>query len=289
MLVRLTGMLIALVIAAFLGTAVGAEQPPPPSFENLQNRLIKDGFDKQQLEKIYNHKDVELDLSVATVYFRHRESKSNYDQFLEDKTIANARAYLAEHKTDLEATEKAYGVDKEVITAILLVETRLGGYVGVKPVINTLSTLASLSEESKRSLLFNQVSKNGKQSREQVDAWAEKKAAWAYEELKAFLSHTDSSETDPVGIKGSFAGAMGYAQFMPSNILVYGADGSGDGKVDLFVHSDAIASIGLYLKGHGWKPGLDAEKMGKVLLRYNNSTYYANTLLRIRAVLRGSS
>ena len=289
MLGRMTRLLVILVLTGCWGAAVHAAEPAPLSFDALKSRLVQDGFDQEQVEKIYNHANVKPDFSVATVYFRHSESKLNYDQFLEDKAISNARAYIAEHYTELEATEKKYDVDKEIITAILLVETRLGGFVGTKPVINTLSTLAALSEKDKKDLLFTKVSKQRKTSRKNINAWATRKSAWAYEELKAFLRHMDLEDPDPSTIKGSFAGALGYSQFMPSNILAYGADGNGDGKVDLFNHSDAIASIAYYLKRHGWKSGMSADEMGKVLLRYNNSTYYANTLLRIRAVLKGAS
>ncbi|ACL04644.1 membrane-bound lytic murein transglycosylase B-like protein [Desulfatibacillum aliphaticivorans] len=289
MLNRFVGLFAALILACLPVAPAMASEPAAPPFEALKKRLIQDGFTEAQLDKIYGAQNVKLDLSVATVYFRHNESKLNYDQFLEDKPIAGARAYMKEHQADLEAAEKTYGVDQEVITAILLVETRLGGYVGTKPVINTLSTLASLSEQEKKDQLYDEVSRKKKTTKKKVESWADRKSSWAYVELKAFLKHLDPDEADPASIKGSFAGAMGYSQFMPSNISVHGADGSGDGKVDLFTHSDAIASIGKYLKNHGWKPGMDAEKMKKVLLSYNNSTYYANTLLRIRAVLKGAS
>jgi membrane-bound lytic murein transglycosylase B len=92
---------------------------------------------------------------------------------------------------------------------------------------------------------------------------------------------------DPVSIKGSYAGAMGIAQFMPSNILAYGEDGNGDSRIDLFEDADAIFSIASYLKNYGWKPGIDREKAYKVVYHYNHSKYYVNTILEIRELLEG--
>ena len=80
---------------------------------------------------------------------------------------------------------------------------------------------------------------------------------------------------------------MGISQFMPSNALTLAQDGNQDGKVDLFNHADAIMSVARYLEHHGWKPGIDREKAYKVILRYNYSRYYANTVLEIAAKLKG--
>ncbi|RLB95854.1 MAG: protein MltB, partial [Deltaproteobacteria bacterium] len=87
-------------------------------------------------------------------------------------------------------------------------------------------------------------------------------------------------------IKGSYAGAMGIAQFMPSNAYALAKDGNGNGRIDLFEHADAIASIAYYLKYHGWKPGLSAKKQHRVILHYNNSTVYANTVLKVADKLK---
>jgi len=193
---------------------------------------------------------------------------------------------MARHGQALEAAKKTYAVDFEIITAILLVETRLGKLTGNKGILNTLSTLAALSEDKNRDALWKKVSEKNRRTRKEMDAWALRKSKWAYKELKAYLKYTGRENMDPVKINGSFAGALGYSQFMPTSILAYAADGNNDNRVDLFNHWDAIASIAKYLKAHGWKPGLDDKKMAGVVLTYNNSTYYANAVLKIRSLLR---
>jgi membrane-bound lytic murein transglycosylase B len=187
---------------------------------------------------------------------------------------------MKEHQEALDAAQKTYGVDKEVITAIILVETKLGTYVGKKSVINTLATLAAMADDKPREIIWANLPDNDRRmSRKKFEKKADQKASWAYRELKAFLSYTEKEGMDPTTIKGSYAGAMGISQFMPSNIAPYGKDGNADGRVDLFVHADAIASVASYLKNYGWKPGISREEAFKVVYHYNHSKYYVNTIL----------
>ena len=74
---------------------------------------------------------------------------------------------------------------------------------------------------------------------------------------------------------------MGYCQFMPSNALRLGVDGNGDARVDLFDHTDAIFSVGNYLQHHGWQSGMTRKQQYRVILKYNYSRPYAQTILEI--------
>lgn len=108
-----------------------------------------------------------------------------------------------------------------------------------------------------------------------------KRADWAYKEVRALLEHLLRDKADPRKLPSSIYGAVGLCQFMPSNIAVYGADGDGDGKVDLFSVPDAVASLSNYLARHGWKPGLTPDRQHKILMTYNHSQTYANTILAL--------
>ena len=88
-------------------------------------------------------------------------------------------------------------------------------------------------------------------------------------------------KVDPFSMNGSYAGALGFAQFIPSSVLKFGKDGDQDGQINLFQHGDAIESVANYLKQHGWKPDLTRKEAFRILLRYNNSKYYANTILKV--------
>ena len=92
---------------------------------------------------------------------------------------------------------------------------------------------------------------------------------------------------DPAGIQGSYAGALGIPQFMPTNIRALARDGNDDGRIDLFDHADAIPSVASYLKHYGWRPGINGKKAYEVLLNYNYSKPYAKTILKISRLLKG--
>ncbi|MBW2644506.1 MAG: lytic murein transglycosylase [Deltaproteobacteria bacterium] len=119
--------------------------------------------------------------------------------------------------------------------------------------------------------------------------WAQRKSKWAYNELKAFLTYTTREKIDPVRIYGSYAGAMGIAQFMPSNILAFAKDGNNDGHVNLFNHADAIISIANYLKHYGWYNGINKKGMYKAIYHYNHSRQYVDTVLEVAERLKSKT
>jgi membrane-bound lytic murein transglycosylase B len=218
----------------------------------------------------------------------HNEAKLNYKQFTRKTNITLAQNYMQTHQKALDAAQQDYGVDKEVITAIILVETKLGKFTGKRSVINTLATLSAMADDEPRQIIWENLPDNDRRmSRQKFEKKADRKSSWAYRELKAFLTYTEKEGMDPTTIMGSYAGAMGISQFMPSNIAPYGKDGNADGKIDLFVHADAISSIASYLKHYGWKPGISREKAYKVVYHYNHSKYYVNTILDVADRLKG--
>ena len=153
--------------------------------------------------------------------------------------------------------------------------------------MNTLSTMAALKEPDARNRFWEMIPKAKRIPRKQFEKKADRKSGWAYRELKAFLTYAYQQGLDPAEVPGSIAGAIGYAQFMPSNILAYGKDGNNDGSVDLLNHADSMASIAYYLKRHGWRPGISRAKAEKVIYHYNHSEYYVNVILKIANLLKG--
>ena len=259
--------------------AVAKEAKSP--FSQLKIRLEKDGIRPPLIEKVYDDAAISFDVKGVSLFFVHSESRLNYDQFLKTKSIAKAQKYLVTQADALNRAREVYGVDETVITAILLVETRLGGYVGNRLVINTLSTMSVLSEPDQREQLWRELPHDRRMARDKFEKKADQKSSWAYKELKSFLQFCQREGIDPVTVKGSYAGAMGICQFMPSNALTLARDGNGDGKIDLFTHSDAIHSAANYLKRYGWQPSINRKEAFDVLYKYNHSKYYVNTLLKI--------
>ena len=137
-------------------------------------------------------------------------------------------AFIKKYKDTFAAVEEKYGVPKEYIAAIIGVETVYGGHVGNYPTFDTLATLAF--EPNRRNGFFRK-------------------------ELKKFIALSKSEKFNPKNVKGSYAGAIGLGQFMPSNYQAYGVDFNQDGRITLQRAPDAIASIANYFKKNGWRKG----------------------------------
>ena len=255
-------------------------------FQALQKKLIKDGFNSDKITRLYSRPQVFFETDGVTILFTYSEAKVDYDQFANNWSINKAKKYMAKHREDLDRVEKTYGVDSRVITAILLVETGLGKSVGTRSTLNSLSTLASLMYPDVRSTFYKKIPAAKRPPRNKFEKTAKRRSKWAYAELKAFLKYAYKEGFDPAQMPGSFAGAMGYAQFMPSNILAYGKDGNNDGIIDLMTHPDSMASIANFLKRHGWRPGISRKKQEKVIYHYNHSKYYVKTILKIATRLK---
>jgi membrane-bound lytic murein transglycosylase B len=255
-------------------------------FTTVQQRLIADGFEELKIRQLYNRPQVSFEADGVILLFTYKEARVNYGQFTNKWSIRKANQYLQENRSDLKRIENEYGVDKEIITAILLVETALGASVGTRSALNTLSTMAALKDPTVRNRLWELIPDSKKISRKNFEKKADSRSKWAYKELKAFLEYTSREGFDPVSIPGSFAGAVGIAQFMPTNILAYGKDGNDDGTVDMLNHIDSMASIANFLKSHGWRPGQSRKKAEKIIFHYNHSSYYVNTILTISSRLR---
>ena len=267
---------------AWAGSALSGASEKPNPFAALEKRLVQDGLGESVIKALYARPEVSFDHKGITSYFLHRESTLNYDQFSSGASIAKAVVYLEKHDKALQQTRKDYGVGSEIVVAILLVESRLGAFIGKRSVFNTLSNLAAIGDTAARDMLWNTYIKDKtSDSKKSFDKWASRKSAWAFRELKAFLKYTAAEHIDPVSLRGSYAGALGFAQFVPSSVLKFGKDGNKDGQINLYDHGDAIESIANYLKRHGWKPDMTRDEAFRVLLRYNNSKYYANTILEV--------
>lgn len=262
--------------------AGGESSGRPDFFATLKTRLVRDGFNRSLIRSLYSRPGVTFDQRGVSAYFLHREATLNYDQFLTRSSIGRAIDYLGQHQKALKRAQGVYGVDEEVITAIILVESRLGTLIGKRLVLNTLSALAALDNKNTRDVLWRSYLKNKtKESRRQFDTWASRKSAWAYSELKAYLKYVKVQGLDPLSMRGSYAGALGIPQFMPSSVLRFARDGNRDGRINLCDHEDTIESIANYLKQHGWRPSLKRHEAFRVLLSYNHSKYYADTILNV--------
>jgi membrane-bound lytic murein transglycosylase B len=158
-------------------------------------------------------------------------------RFIDPVRINAGVKFWQENRDALARAQQETGVPAEIIVGIIGVETIYGQQMGNFRVMDALSTLAfdfplSHPRAKERSEFF----KN---------------------ELEQYLTLTHRTQTEPLSLRGSFAGAMGMPQFMPSSWLKYAVDFDGDGKVDLFnSKADVIGSVAQYFKAFNWQPGL---------------------------------
>ncbi len=252
-----------------------------PRLNPLVERLIQDGFPSDMLGTLFSRANVKFDPSGVAMFFAHCEARLDYGQFLTKTSVSKGRAYMKKYRKPLSLAREAYGVDSGIITAILLVETRLGKYLGRRNVLNTLATLSSLTDPVLVETIWKKIPQSRKPARKAFLRKVAYRCPWAYKELVSFLKYTQKESIKPYRLKGSYAGAFGIAQFIPSRALTLAVDGNKDGKADLFTHEDAIYSVANYLVHFGWKQGMSYQERYKVLFAYNHSDVYVKTLMAL--------
>jgi len=175
------------------------------------------------------------------------------------KRVQQGAYFINKFQSTFKKVEQKYGVPPEYITAIIGIESIYGEHTGNFPVFDTLTTLSF--EKNRRNDFFK-------------------------EQLEEFLLLTYRDKIDPKSLKGSYAGAIGMGQFMPSSYTDYGIDFNKDKKVDMFDPEDVIASIANYLDKHGWDTGKEVATRvsykGKRFNKYKTgfNTKYNRKLLK---------
>ncbi len=195
----------------------------------IEELVLEHGFDKDYvLTILQSAKKQESILKSMSSPAEFTWTWDRYKKlFLEEKRIANGKNFINENRELFKKVENEFGVPKEIITSILGVETRYGKIKGSYRVLDSLATLGF--DFPRRSKFFKS-------------------------ELVQFFILTRENNLDINSVQGSYAGAMGYGQFISSSYRAYAIDYDGDGYADLFNSiPDAVASIANYLKQHGWK------------------------------------
>lgn len=259
----------------------------PDHFASLVERLSGDGFDAELLMRLYTDPRTAYSDGAVALNLKRIERPADYSHFLSTKSVQEGLRFLKRYRSILREVETRYGVPAEEQVAILYVESRFGRDTGRHRVFNIYSSLSVAEDPARLSEALHVLQKRYPDTtRSEIHRRARKKSAWAYEELKALLRLAAEQRFDIHELKGSWAGAFGMPQFIPSSFLSYAVDGDSDGLVNLDNLPDAAASIGAYLVRHGWRPGLSGKHKVKVLRTYNNSRLYAKTILAYADRLR---
>lgn len=247
-----------MVVAAGPPARAGIDSSYNTRLEELLSRLTAQGWPEEDLLRVLGDPRVTLYPEIVERRGKGLNYRGREFGLLTKKSVREGKTVLRANRNLLQKIEAAYGVGKEVLVAILRVETNFGRVKGSYPVFNSLLTMTLI--ENRRS-------------------------AWAVGELEQLLLMSLEEERDPLSVKGSWAGAFGLPQFIPSSFRKYGADGNRDGTVDLDNPADAFASIANYLKSFGWSRQ-DAVKNKGAVYAYNHCDNYVQAVLAYARAIR---
>ena len=235
---RCSALLVAMCFAAPAAGQVAVPAPAvedarpefPVFLEQLKEQALAAGVSAATVEAALGNLEplevvVERDRSQAEVVL-------TIDQYVSRRLtrafVRTAVARKREHREDLAAIARKYGVTSSLLVAIWGMESNFGRFTGTRPAVQALATLA----------------------------WEGRRRAFFTQELIAALQILDRGYIDLDQMKGSWAGAMGQTQFMPSSYLAHAQDYDGDGRRDIWkTLPDVFASIANYMVAYGWKDG----------------------------------
>lgn len=214
-------------------------QPYAPALASFMDDMTtKHGFDRSALDTLFGkvrHSSRAITLTTPQPVTVRRNWQEYRARFIEPTRIQAGIRFIHKYPKTLARAESEYGVPASVIAAIIGVETKYGQNTGNFRVVDVLTTLAfdypAAPNRTNRMSLFRR-------------------------ELEEALLYAREAKLDPLSLKGSYAGAIGWPQFMPSSIRQYAVDYDGKGKIDLMNSvPDAIGSVGNFLVRHGWVSG----------------------------------
>jgi membrane-bound lytic murein transglycosylase B len=241
-LAAVTVLATAILSASELRQSPPVAPPPPtgqdatrPAFADFLTGIRAEALTRGIRPEIVDAALADVDEPLEVVIERDRTQaevvlplETYIARRLRPKLIAAGRERFTENSALLNEVGDAYGVNPRIIAGIWGMETNFGRFSGVRPTINALATLA----------------------------WDARRASFFRGELFDALEILNRGDIDLPQLRGSWAGAMGQVQFMPSSYLAYAEDYDGDGRRDIWsTPADIFASIANYLLGHGWTSG----------------------------------
>ncbi len=215
------------IIALALAPCPPGHTEPATREQFIQQVSATHGFDAETLTALLDQAQLQPAILKAIAKpSEHKPWHEYYPRFINDARIRDGARFVAMHRAALREASARYGVPAEIITAIIGVETHYGKVTGTFKVLDALVTLA-----------FNYPPR----------------ADFFQRELAEFLLLTREQQLDAQEVEGSYAGAMGIGQFMPSSYRKYAVDMDNDGQANLWQTVDSIGSIAHYLRAYGWQ------------------------------------
>lgn len=279
--------------AALSNSSLKAAYKIDSRFEPIVQRLVADGWPEGWVRERFADNRTEYIPKLTVINVRKKSSGggSSAYNWMNTKESADAcRTFIQTYRSEIEEAEKIYGVDKETIAALMRCETRHGQVTGNYHVFSVFASTALMPvqvyvdaniERARETMAARKAKPEAIEAEiDYIRARAKKRGNWGYDELVSLLKIEKHGHIDGMSLKGSWAGAFGWSQFLPSSYLKRAVDGNGDGRLDLFTPADAIHSVANYLRAAGYRSGNSSARR-KALFNYNNSTAYVNSIINL--------
>lgn len=258
--------------------------------KQLEAEGFSPGFIKQVM-KTYESKGYEEVLRLNTILYL---KKSDYHGIqVTEQATKEVRQFSEKNKVALQKAEAAYKVPAEVIASLLFIESRFGKTIGNYHIPSVYLHIIQAPKKSVQEYLLSQTHRYtdapiSDEVKTEILARTERKATWAMGELHALEKVYDWKWNIGKKFRGSFSGAFGMPQFLPSSYIKWSRSMNPPAQPNLDDASDAIQSVGHYLSDHGWKTE-KADSQVPALMKYNNSKDYAKAILALAEKLDARS
>ncbi len=285
--------LLVLVATSFFVTVTTQAQTPyskdlKANPKWVRSELQKMGLSKKfitEAMKIYQTEQFERVLRLNLLGFMKPPQHMN---LVTPEAVSEASKFLKQNRKDFELAQNKYQVSPDVIASLLWIETRHGDNLGDFHILSVFLNLMQADTPENRKTLTQMAlwqNRDGKEFQDKelkklMKERASRKAKWARDEVRALASIFQKNQLDLKSLKGSYAGAFGMTQFLPSSYRDFAKAAHPKTAPNLMKSSDAIMSVAHYLSKHGWKAKKSSSRI-KSLMGYNNSRDYAESILEI--------
>lgn len=262
-------------------------------YQIVAQKLLAKGATPKFVEKLLKTADPAIRdriLELNTTGFRKR---GDYSAHLSPGAVEKSLAFSRKFRRELSKAESAYKVPSEVITALIWVETKFGKHTGSYDVTSVFMNIATADSADGLAISQQFLERDIPPGHPEHDALVEKlktvstsKAEWAADQLLALDALQREGKLNPFRLKGSFAGAFGAPQFIPSSYSKWARSTDKKRPADLSRMPDAIQSVAHYLHIHGWSE--TPESQSGALYAYNRSQTYGRTILELARQMKVS-
>lgn len=299
-------ILASLLLFSFLGTgALSSCSHSLPIPQLPETKLTPEGWAYQKVIEKVQSPELKFQLEVLkTNPVLERDkivllnvlgflSKANYSLHYSKQAVQESKKFLKSYLKTFVLAETKFHVEKEAIAALLWVETKHGRHLGKDLILSTFFSLAQADHPQVLKMLYQELPNKTDQITpellQKVRDRCATKSQWAIDQILAIDQIIQKYGSWPLQTRGSFAGAFGLPQFIPSSYLKYAKHAPNNKALypNLFTEKDTIFSVAYYLQQHGWKLK-NRQAQSDALFEYNRIRDYGDVILKIAQELQSS-